>query len=239
MKHDSYHNPSSLFSALQDLTQVFPVVPIFKKNNLLASTKEEYKKRLGVTYTFFLEFASEATCKQVKKQVHRALIAGHISREQKWLGAFFHQEIVEQRLPPLSIHWIEHLEFGVFAEEGLLQNTFVGEYTGSLRKKSRKNDEKNGYGFEYVIGDRETNYTIDAKDYGNHTRFINHAQEGNCVSKLIFHEGIMRVILVTARDIQKGEQLTYDYGAEYWENREESSVPQLAIPRRNRAFSSI
>ena len=73
--------------------------------------------------------------------------------------------------------------------------------------------------FEYLIGWNSA-YTIDAKHKGNITRFINHSYEPNLEPLGVFSRGVMHIILRTKKWIKKGQQITYDYGPQYWKKRE-------------------
>ncbi|CAN0166630.1 unnamed protein product, partial [Ectocarpus fasciculatus] len=56
---------------------------------------------------------------------------------------------------------------------------------------------------------------VDAKDFGNVARFMNHSCDGNLVKKMVFVEGhdfrIPRVAFFSLEKIKAYEELTYDY----------------------------
>lgn len=54
-------------------------------------------------------------------------------------------------------------------------------------------------------------FIIDATRMGGMARFINHACEPNCVAQIISHEGKKKVGIYSKREINTGEELTYDY----------------------------
>ncbi|MBI3211167.1 MAG: SET domain-containing protein-lysine N-methyltransferase, partial [Simkania negevensis] len=116
------------------------------------------------------------------------------------------------------------LGYGVFAVKDISALTYIGEYTGVVEKRSRRLNRFNNYIFGYVVGPKPTPFVINAEKRGNFTRFINHSDEPNLTSRWLIIEGITRVILFSNRLIQKGEQLTYDYGPIYWKKR---SQPEL------------
>jgi len=199
------------------------VVPVEKQGEIIAKTAEDYYNIFGVRYVSHLEFCDHKALKWVLKSCKKALQKKIIVTQQKWLGAFYHKEIEEGTIPNLIIRWIDsYIGYGVFAKSDLAPKTFIGEYSGLLRKRKKRVDQKNSYTFEYLIGETlDTPFTIDAKDQGNHCRFVNHDFEGNCDPMLIYQNGIMRVIVYTNRLVKKGEQITYDYGSEYWMKRDE------------------
>lgn len=46
---------------------------------------------------------------------------------------------------------------------------------------------------------------------GGPARFINHCCEPNCYSKVITVAGEKHIVIVALRDLQRGEELTYNY----------------------------
>ena len=119
-----------------------------------------------------------------------------------------------------SIRFIDHLVgFGVFAEQKIPAFSFIGEYVGEIRKKNKKEDSDNLYVFRYLRVGLFEPLVIDAKYKGNFTRFINHSIRPNLSAKWIVQDGVYHIILVANRAIDKGEQLTYDYGIGYWRRR--------------------
>lgn len=57
----------------------------------------------------------------------------------------------------------------------------------------------------------EADRIIDATLKANRARFINHSCSPNCETKIVDHGGEKGVVIYATRDIQKGEELTYDY----------------------------
>jgi len=207
-------------SLLLPVEKSFP--PPFTHQELEGSSKEEYEKCFQFKYLFSLEFAKEAYLKKVQRLCQKADKKKQIPALQKWQGAYYHKEILSPFAAPVCVSYIdEKIGYGVFAKQKLFKGAFIGEYLGLIRKYKPKIHAKNSYCFEYVIGgDLETSFTIDAQDQGNFTRFINHHPDGNCDPIFVFHQGIMKMILITNRGISKGEEITYDYGPDYWGQRE-------------------
>ncbi len=183
---------------------------------------QDYEGYFQIRYADCLEYEKFSYRLKVEKMCQKAKKKKGISQERKWLGVYYHKELREKRSSFVAIKSVnEIIGYGVFALKNLKKGDFIGEYTGILRKRKKRKDQKNSYCFEYFIGEyKKTPYTIDAKRQGNFTRFMNHKEKGNCDSFLIFHEGIMKVILYANRDIQREEELCYDYGKDYWEKRE-------------------
>jgi len=61
-------------------------------------------------------------------------------------------------------------------------------------------------------------YNIDGARVGNETRYINHANDdranAHVVLKLVC--GDRRIGMYALRDIKAGEEILFNYGAEYW-----------------------
>lgn len=99
---------------------------------------------------------------------------------------------------------------GAFAVRRIPKGKRIVEYTGeriSPREADRRYDEgtKGPIHVLLFIVDRKTE--IDAGVGGNEARFINHSCDPNCEAVL---DG-RRVFIEALRDIDLGEELTYDY----------------------------
>jgi len=57
---------------------------------------------------------------------------------------------------------------------------------------------------------------VNAFDYGNAIRFVNHSQSPNADFRKVFFEGLVHVVCTTITKVKKGEQLTVNYGKSYW-----------------------
>lgn len=176
--------------------------------------------REQVKWLSSLQFAHPKIAEKIKKRSEKALKKGYFSLRQKWLGAYYSKEIRLGHHPHLIVQWIgAEIGYGVMAGESLAKGAFIGEYTGIVRRRTRK-DRQNFYCFEYAVGDDwKSPFIIDAKDQGNYTRFINHSSSPNLEPVSVYLEGLMHLILIANRPIQKGEHLCYDYGEDYWRKR--------------------
>jgi SET domain-containing protein len=107
---------------------------------------------------------------------------------------------------------------GVFAKKLIPKGVRIIEYLGEkITKKesdvraqavfSREKKNKAGAGAVYLFALNER-YDIDGNFSWNPARFINHACETNCESDIA--RG--RIWVVATKDIEKGEELHYDYG---------------------------
>lgn len=178
----------------------------------------KFEKLMGIEYLPNFIFYSFKELKQLisfHKKAHRK---NWISHEEKWRGIYFQKELIEDIHPNIVIKWMgPHKGYGLFANEDLKKGKWIGQYTGVLRKFHFRKDQKNAYCFEYFS---KSSFTIDAKDKGNLTRFINHSYQPNLTPRLIFLEPFLHIVFLTSQAIKKGDELTYDYGIDYWKKRE-------------------
>lgn len=199
------------------------IFKVEKNNKYYEFSIEQFEKYFGIHFLPTIQFNNIAILEWVVKRCNKALKKKDIPKEQKWNGSYYAKEIDEGFMPDVTIKWIDSsMGFGLFANKKIKKKAFIGEYSGLLRKYSHRQDNKNAYCFEYLIADQfDTPFIIDAKDQGNHARFINHHDDGNLTPISVYHQNIMRVILQANQDIPAGEQLCYCYGPEYWAKREQ------------------
>ena len=96
---------------------------------------------------------------------------------------------------------------GLFVAAPLRAGDFVAEYAGPRVPTPLADTLTSRYLFEI-----DPEWTIDGSVHYNTARFINHSCEPNCEATL---KG-GRILIYAARDIEKGEELSIDYGEEYF-----------------------
>ncbi|MBI5274629.1 MAG: SET domain-containing protein-lysine N-methyltransferase [Chlamydiales bacterium] len=135
------------------------------------------------------------------------------------LGNIYHHQIEVDFLPSCSIRFVsDQSGYGLFAEETLNIGDFAGKYTGMIKENCHY-FEFNHYLFQYpVLDEIGRNYVIDAAS-GNLTRFINHSYQPNLKPVYAYLNGLYHLIFLVIRPIRKNEQLSYDYGQNYWNIR--------------------
>jgi len=101
-----------------------------------------------------------------------------------------------------------HSGRGLFTQERIPKGSFVIEYVGrpATAKQIKENRGK------YLFWTSDTSM-IDGNVPENTARFINHSCAPNC--EIIIRN--RRVYVFALRTIQPGEELSYDYGEEYFE----------------------
>lgn len=105
---------------------------------------------------------------------------------------------------------------GVFATAPIKAGEEVVEYKGKLRTHDEVDAEyggkDTGHTFLFILNDK---YVIDANIGGNVARWLNHGCAPNCQAFVIEDEGgdlrKDKVVIEALRDIEAGEELTYDY----------------------------
>ncbi|CAI5667594.1 N-lysine methyltransferase KMT5A-A isoform X1 [Oreochromis niloticus] len=120
----------------------------------------------------------------------------------------------------MEVQYIEGKGRAVFATRCFQKGDYVVEYHGDLlqitdAKKREAEYAQNPatgcymYYFQYLC----KTYCVDAtKETGRMGRLINHSKNGNCQTKLHDINGVPHLILIASRNIDKGEELLYDYG---------------------------
>ena len=104
---------------------------------------------------------------------------------------------------------------GLFAAQAIPKGTRIIQYIGAKILKVESAERlAQGNAYIFAFNDR---YDIDGKTLKNTARFINHSCEPNCEAVVT-----QRTIWIVAlRDIKAGEELTFNYGYELDEEREQ------------------
>jgi uncharacterized protein len=98
--------------------------------------------------------------------------------------------------------------WGLFARTQLAQGDFILEYTGV--KIPTKTADATGSRYLFAMDEE---WTIDGVGQQNHARWINHA----CVPNTEADVEDGKIMIHALRDIFQGEELTIDYGPEYFD----------------------
>jgi SET domain-containing protein len=172
-----------------------------------------------------LEFQDSHLIEAVNRRCQRMLKSKSKRRTHDFTHALFANDVLKKKEWDLAIRQVDSLVgLGVFARQVIPRLSFVGEYVGVVRKKDALLDRDNSYLFRYLKVSFWTQLVIDARLKGNFTRFINHSDEPNLTSRWVIIDGIYHIILFTNQIIYPGQQLTYDYGDSYWDQRAQPMV---------------
>jgi SET domain-containing protein len=96
---------------------------------------------------------------------------------------------------------------GLFAEEDIPKGKCLIEYVGRVISKEEEYSSKSQYLFEI-----NSKKTIDGTARTNTARYINHSHRPNCEVEI--HD--KRVFIFSRKGIKAGEELSYDYGIEFF-----------------------
>lgn len=99
---------------------------------------------------------------------------------------------------------------GLFARENLRKGSFIIEYTGE--QISHKEADKKGGRYLFTLNDQ---WVIDGTGRKNQARYLNHSCAPNCEAII---EDDAHIMIYALTDISKGDELTYDYGKEYFDD---------------------
>ncbi len=97
---------------------------------------------------------------------------------------------------------------GLFACEDIPKNVCILEYFG--KELSREEEYKSKSKYLFAVNNR---MTIDGYVAGNKARFINYACKPN--SEYVVYK--RKVYVFTRKKVKKGEEITVDYGREYYD----------------------
>ena len=175
----------------------------------------ECQARFGFHLLSHLAFADSSTYIQVKRDIVRAIRHRHLPEYAERFGIAFRRQVDAGIGADLLIQWInERIGYGTFASAPLAAGTFVGEYSGVVRRCSRFFGNTNAFCFRYPLPSWSWFiYTIDAASHGNPTRFINHDPlSPNCNAVTTINNDLLHICIYANRTIAAGEELTFDYG---------------------------
>jgi len=171
-------------------------------------------------------FQNEEVLEEILTQSKKAKSEDAIPSERIWMGIYFDEEIQKGTHPKVSIQYIDdQVKFGVFAEKRIPPCAFVGEYTGVIQERKKKELKDKVYSVRYAVwqmGGRQ--FIIDAEKKGNFTRFINHSAKPNLGLHSVYWRGMPRMIFVALKEIPEGSQLTFDYGALFWKEQRQKPL---------------
>lgn len=97
---------------------------------------------------------------------------------------------------------------GLYATEMIPKGACIIEYVGKRITPEEEETSKSKYLFEIRKG-----FTLDGKPKWNKAGYINHSCRPNAETE-IYKE---RIYVMARRTIKPGEEITYDYGKEYFD----------------------
>lgn len=154
-----------------------------------------------------------------------------------WKGAYYRRSILANECEHVAVRWVgTQVGFGAFTKCALERGDYIGSYLGLVRHNPWWNRSVSSYCFTYPLQPcfthrmRRGSWTIDALSAGNHTRFINHSHSPNATSLAAYLAPYFYIVIAAVKPIACGEQITYDYGLNYWKRRKDR-VELDALPK--------
>ncbi|XP_071323115.1 histone-lysine N-methyltransferase EHMT1 isoform X2 [Trachinotus anak] len=111
--------------------------------------------------------------------------------------------------------------WGVRALQDIPQGTFICEYVGEIISEAEAEMRQND-AYLFSLDDKPQDlYCIDARFYGNISRFLNHMCEPNLFACRVFttHQDLRfpHIAFFASENIKAGEELGFNYGDHFWE----------------------
>ena len=126
--------------------------------------------------------------------------------------------------------------WGLFANENIQKDFLIGEYIGELINFDtvNKRDKYKDYEGSTYMFTLDDDFTVDSRRMGNLLRYANHSKiNANAYPKVVFCNGHRKIGLFAKRNINKGEEILFDYdgqgylGKQFsWINNEKNNVVQ-------------
>ncbi|XP_054030270.1 histone-lysine N-methyltransferase EHMT1 isoform X5 [Dryobates pubescens] len=143
----------------------------------------------------------------------------------------------------LQLYRTQRMGWGVRTTQDIPLGTFVCEYVGELISDSEADvREEDSYLFDLDNKDGEV-YCIDARFYGNISRFINHLCEPNLIPVRVFmaHQDLRfpRIAFFSTRHIEAGEEIGFDYGDRFWDIKGKFFSCQCGSPKCKHSSSAL
>ncbi|XP_061119230.1 histone-lysine N-methyltransferase EHMT1 isoform X1 [Conger conger] len=121
----------------------------------------------------------------------------------------------------LQLFRTRKMGWGVKSLQDISQGTFVCEYVGEIISDAEADVRENDSYLFNLDSKVDDVYCIDARFYGNISRFINHTCEPNLFPVRVFtsHQDLRfpHIAFFASRNISAGEELGFDYGDHFWE----------------------
>ncbi len=122
-----------------------------------------------------------------------------------------------------------HTGLGMFAVEPYRRRDYIATYRGP-RIKNEDSAKREARGASYMFALNKT-HTIDGSPRYNIARYINHSCRPN--AEPVGRNG--GIVIIASRKIEPGEEITYDYGEDYFAWFVEAGGCQCAWCREKRA----
>uniref|UniRef100_A0A8C7CEL4 [histone H3]-lysine(4) N-methyltransferase n=2 Tax=Oncorhynchus kisutch TaxID=8019 RepID=A0A8C7CEL4_ONCKI len=176
------------------------------------------------------------TCTHVKRLVlrsHTLSSTGSSSKSMQMVGSVGVVEAPEEVTPKqfasvpfqyrrMKAEWKSNVYLarsriqglGLYAARDIESHTMVIEYIGTLIRNEVANRMEKMYESQnrgvYMFR-LDSEHVVDATITGGPARYINHSCAPNCITEAVSLERGVKIVISSCRNIQRGEELCYDY----------------------------
>lgn len=216
---------TSIFTKLAHIFEESkPVVAVAKPEPTIKlqelKRKKLWRKDFPALHLAYLEHPVATTLDLFDDDVQLELSAEDADF-QTFLRSQYGKFIDSHSLAPLYIGWVNSIVgYGLFANGSIKRGQYIGECTGRIIPVTSI-DPRDAFLFHYPSSHPNKQFVIDAGVEGSLLRFINHDSQPNVDAEYVFHKGLWHLVFIANDNIKEGQQLTLDYGPNYWKNRKE------------------
>jgi len=184
------------------------------QDTLLTLTCAEYEAFFGIKYLMSPFFESQELLEELIKNCPWLLNNTFIGEEHRSLGASLRSQLFSGFVADTSIRWIsDYIGYGLFAEKPIAKMSYIGQYTGIVRKVGRFSYERNDYCMHIPTRFFSFRYFLmDALKMGGELRFANHSNQPTMKPYCLIDRSLVHIGFFALRDILPGEELTFNYG---------------------------
>ncbi len=201
--------------------KIFKVV-LPGENEIKELTIDQFEAFFGVHYISQLKFFSYSDFNKILRSCPKIIRSGSVGHSMRELYMKHEKRLKKGYVADSVIKWIDAtLGYGLFANKEIEKGELVGEYCGEMQLKSLLFKGYGEYCFRYPrfsIGMQY--YTLNGEKAGNEMRFANHSYTPSMEPVAALENGLSHTLFIARKKITPGEQLTYDYGEDYWSRRE-------------------
>lgn len=192
-----------------------------KGQTLAPFPTERFEERFDIRLIPTLSFSSYSLLKESIGQCPISYRYTALGSEMARKGSLYQEELFHNRTAPCSVRFVDEVKgFGLFAEKRLTKGEWIGEYCGLLTKLER-NEPDTTYIVHYPTRFFSMSlFGVDAKKRCNLMRFANHKDSPNAQAEYLLDRGLLHLAFFAIGEIEKGEEITVDYGKDYWMHRE-------------------
>ncbi|KAI6204935.1 hypothetical protein M3Y94_00734700 [Aphelenchoides besseyi] len=148
----------------------------------------------------------------------------------------------------VDVNYFAGKDFGVRIRDYRQRGTFFCEYVGEILNRNGRDNTHFQFGIHKAEKTKNRECYIDAKAYSNIGRFLNHSCDPSLVPFLFVATSnsslsYPQLGFVFCRDVIVGQELTIDYGPDYWNDRDIDcccySTKCIKPPKETREKSKI